>query len=65
MVDEVEMQDQHDSDSSSDNFFIGTVETNKPPNEWLETVEINTHKLNVNLTQEPKVMSFLYLHIKN
>ena len=45
MVDEAEMQDQHDSDSSSDNFFIGTVETNKPPNEWLETVEINTHKI--------------------
>ena len=45
MVDEAEMQDQHDSDSSSDNIFIGTVESNKPPNEWLETVEINTHKI--------------------
>ncbi len=43
-VDEVETPDQPDSDSSSDNFFIGTVETKASPNEWLETVEINTEK---------------------
>ena len=44
MVDEAETQDHPDSDSSSENFFIGTVDTKAPPNEWLETVEINTHK---------------------
>ena len=38
-VDEVETPDQPDSDS-----FIGTVETKASPNEWLETVEINTEK---------------------
>ena len=44
MVDEAETQDHPDSDSSSENFFIGTVDTKAPPNKWLETVEINTHK---------------------
>ena len=44
MVDEAETQEHPDSDSSSENFFIGTVDTKAPPNEWLETVEINTHK---------------------
>lgn len=44
LVDEAEIPDQPDSDSSSDNSFIGTVETKAPPNEWLETDEINTHK---------------------
>ena len=44
MVDEAETQDHPDSDSSSENFFIGTVDTKAPSNEWLETVEINTHK---------------------
>ena len=44
LMDEAETANQHDSDSSSDDFFIGSVETKAPPNEWLEAVEINTHK---------------------
>ena len=51
MVDEAETQDHPDSDSSSENFFIGTVDTKAPPN--------------VKLTLELSAMSFLYLHIKN